>query len=232
MAVLKYICYSYAIMSIAMELGWLPGANYKNTRDIKKYKKVGFIDIDWKNYNYEKHLEAVKYFRPQATVARDIEDVEMLEEILEEANELSKWAANVIIVPKDLRLEPILPNIIPERYMLGYSVPSRYGGTKINKSAFSGRKVHLLGGHPNRQRLIADKLNVCSIDCNRMTIDAAFGDYFDDETFTNSTFHTMLYGWLEHLQIGQVNWFMGDIPIQKSLDEIQKEIDSLKSPFS
>ncbi len=53
----------------------------------------------------------------------------------------------------------------------------------------------------------------------------------DEETFTNRVFHTMLYGWLEHLQTGQVNWFM-DIPAQKSLDGIQKEIDSLKLPFS
>ncbi len=53
----------------------------------------------------------------------------------------------------------------------------------------------------------------------------------DDETFTNNVFHTMLYGWLEHLQTGQVNWFM-DIPAQKSLDEIHKEIDSLNFPFT
>ena len=51
----------------------------------------------------------------------------------------------------------------------------------------------------------------------------------DDETFTKRVFHTMLYGWLEHLQTGQANWFM-DIPAQKSLDEVHKEIDSLNFP--
>jgi len=53
----------------------------------------------------------------------------------------------------------------------------------------------------------------------------------DDETFTNRVFHTMLYGWLEHLQTGQVNWFM-DIPSQESLDDLHKKIDSLNFPFS
>ena len=168
---------------MAMKLGWLPGANYQNLRDIKQFEKLGFLDINWKNYNFEKHLEAVKSTQPFVTVARDIINIDQLEIILEEAYELSKWAEKVIIVPKDLRLEPLLPDVIPEDYILGYSVPTRYGGTKIKSKCFLGRKVHLLGGHPTQQRMIADKINVCSIDCNRLTIDASYGDYYDGETF-------------------------------------------------
>jgi hypothetical protein len=35
--------------------------------------------------------------------------------------------------------------------MLGYSVPTSYGGTEIPIKKFQGRKVHLLGGSPNSQ---------------------------------------------------------------------------------
>jgi hypothetical protein len=47
---------------------------------------------------------------------------------------------------------------------------------------FKGR-VHLLGGRPDVQRRLADAMNVVSVDCNRFTLDAAFGDYFDGEKF-------------------------------------------------
>jgi hypothetical protein len=40
-----------------------------------------------------------------------------------------------------------------------------------------------LGRRPDLQRKLANDANVVSIDCNRLTIDAAYGDYFDGEGF-------------------------------------------------
>jgi catechol 2,3-dioxygenase-like lactoylglutathione lyase family enzyme len=45
------------------------------------------------------------------------------------------------------------------------------------------RPVHLLGGRPDVQRRLAELMPVVSMDCNRFTLDAAYGDYFDGETF-------------------------------------------------
>ena len=45
------------------------------------------------------------------------------------------------------------------------------------------RPVHLLGGRPDVQRRLAELMPVFSIDTNRFTLDAAFGDYFDGEMF-------------------------------------------------
>jgi hypothetical protein len=164
-------------------MGWLPGANYRNLRNIKKFRKLGFLDIEWRAYNYDLHLAAIKITRPSITVARDILDFDDFDRVMSEAAELSKWADKVVIVPKDIRLEKYLPDIVPEDFLLGYSLPTSYGGTKINLSCFKGRKVHLLGGHPAKQRKLAEELDVFSIDCNRLTLDASFGDYFDGETF-------------------------------------------------
>jgi hypothetical protein len=95
---------------------------------------------------------------------------------------LAEYADTVIIVPKDPWLAEHLDELIPRQFILGFSVPSSYGGTLIPPDCFR-RPVHLLGGRPDLQRRLAERMSVISFDCNRFTLDAAFGDYFDGETF-------------------------------------------------
>ena len=180
---LKFVCHSYTVISEAVKLGWLPGARYTNLRDVKKFDRIGLLDIDWKDYDYSLHIQAAKDTRPMLTVARDITDMRELDQILTEAYELSQWADKVIIVPKDQRLNHSLPNAIPDEFLLGYSVPTRYGDTNLPLDCFKGRTVHLLGGHPAKQRAIGNILRVSSLDCNRFTLDASFGDFFDGKKF-------------------------------------------------
>jgi hypothetical protein len=179
-----YVNHSKKAINIAAKYGWHPGARYTNLRDIKgsNFFNQGFIDIDWKNYDFEKHKDAVLSHKPYLTIGRDIESIFDLDKILEEASILKKFSKEVALVPKDERLEGRLTELIPQEFMLAYSVPTKYGGTKITFSSFD-RPVHLLGGRPDIQRRIADQLNVVSIDCNRFTYDARFGDYFDGEIF-------------------------------------------------
>ncbi len=167
-----------------MESGWFPGARYTNLRDVKRYEFAnrGFIDIDWKNYDFIKHRDIVATHMPYLTIARDVESIADLDVILKEAEILRRYCKHVAIVPKDKKLDGRLSELIPKEYLLAYSVPTKYGGTTISTSSFD-RPVHLLGGRPDTQRKIAEKLNVVSIDCNRFTYDAKFGDYFDGEIF-------------------------------------------------
>ena len=72
---------------------------------------------------------------------------------------------------------------VDHAFVLGFSVPTKYGATHLHPSAFTNRAVHLLGGRPDVQRTLGNRLHVVSMDCNRFTLDAAFGDYFDGETF-------------------------------------------------
>jgi hypothetical protein len=180
--VYKYVCHSKTVLKIALEHGWYAGAQYTNLRNIRTQEETGFIDIDWKNYSFKKHIHAVKEVRPLFTVARDVVDITHLPSILDEAQELSLYAKNIIIVPKDIRLASMMEEVIPSSYILGYSVPSKYGGTIIQPQHFK-RSVHLLGGRPDTQRQLAKVMNVISIDCNRFTLDAAYGDYFDGTGF-------------------------------------------------
>ena len=179
----KITTHSKTVLDIAQSHNWLVGAKYTNLRDVATFEKVHFIDIDWKNYNFEKHLEAVKKLKPKYTVAKDWEIAGDLQNLLKQADILSKYSENVIIVPKVDSLKEKMLNLIPEQFMLGYSVPTKYGGTTIEPEYFNGRSVHLLGGRPEKQRELGKVLNVKSIDGNRFTLDAGFGDYFDGKKF-------------------------------------------------
>jgi len=179
---IKFITHSFRAAHIACRNGWLPGARYSNLRDVRKFDRLGFLDIDWKRYDFRRHLEAAKSTRPFMTVARDIEDINAIDEILDQASELEEYAEHVIIVPKDCRLRNLIDVLIPERFILGFSVPTRYGSTTLPFHSFN-RPVHLLGGRPDVQRKLAKLLNIFSFDCNRFTLDAEFGDYFDGRVF-------------------------------------------------
>lgn len=160
----------------------MPGARYTNLRDVTLFERLGFLDIDWRHYDFSRHLEAAARTRPLMTVARDVEDRRELDGTLAQAQELARFCDCVVIVPKDRSLGQVLDTEIPSEFLLGYSVPTRYGGTPICPSKFR-RPVHLLGGRPDVQRRVADLMPVVSLDCNRFTLDAAFGDFFDGERF-------------------------------------------------
>lgn len=164
-------------------MGGLPGARYTNLRDIRGFPSIGLIDIDWRSYDFKRHLRAVKETGPLLTVAKDIERESEFERILDQAEKLSCWANAVIIVPKFPNFGAKFLRKIPKKFLLGYSVPTRYGGTKIPLKVFEGRPIHLLGGRPDVQFKLSQILRVHSVDGNRITLDATYGDYFDGQTF-------------------------------------------------
>lgn len=180
----KFVAHGRKVQNHAQKHGWLPGARYTNLRDVREvvFNRRGFLDINWKSYNYKLHLAAAKKMKPVLTIAQDVVCITKLKQILKEADELQKHSEFVAIVPKDPRLASKLDSLIPSHFIIGYSVPTKYGSTEIPASAVN-RPVHLLGGRPDVQRKIANECPVVSIDCNRFTLDASFGDYFDGETF-------------------------------------------------
>jgi len=184
MEILKFIAHSKKAVGLATNQGWHPAARYTNMRDVETFdfEGIGFVDIDWKNYDFSKHLDVVATYKPRITMARDVECIFSLDSILKEAEQLLLHSEQVAIVPKDPNLNERLSELIPSNFILAYSVPTRYGGTQVSIESFD-RPVHLLGGRPDVQRALADKLKVYSMDCNRFTYDARFGDYFDGTRF-------------------------------------------------
>ena len=146
---------------------------------------VDFLDNEFTDYNHEKHVEAVKLFTPQYATVRDLmtkkqckeagNEYYSFEQIMEWAEEVDEHAENVIVIPKYDCIEDI-----PEKFMLGYSIPSSYGGTPLPLEAFKGRRVHLLGGNWKRQLGALGVLeeDVVSLDNNHMAKIAAFGTFY------------------------------------------------------
>src|SRR5262249_3114695 len=182
--VLKFVAHGRPTLELVLKLGWRPAARYTNLRDIRglPFRDHGFLDVHWRQYDFGRHIEAAARCRPLITVARDVERLCDLEPVLAEAEKLRRYARFVVIVPKDPKLASRLSDVIPACYLLGYSVPSRYGGTTIPPRHFI-RPVHLLGGRPDVQRPLASQMPVVSLDFNRFSLDAQFGDYFDGVTF-------------------------------------------------
>jgi hypothetical protein len=176
--ILKIVTHGRHVQRLAAKSRWGSGARYTNLRDVRERHAVAFIDIDWKNYSLVHHLAAVKKVRPFMTVMRDVESEDDFARTVRASAQFLNWSRYVIIVPKFRKWRSKFERLLTERHIVGYSVPTRYGGTSIDLRSI-GHPVHLLGGRPDRQRELAAQGNVVSIDCNRFTLDASYGDYFD-----------------------------------------------------
>lgn len=142
---------------------------------------VTFMDNEWKDYDHNVHLEVVAKHRPRYSTVLDVltkGQCELmglpyvpLDQILKWAEELEQYADNVIVIPKYDCIDEI-----PEKYMLGYSVPSSYGGTPLAFDRFAGRRVHLLGGSVRAQYYLWAKYpdEVVSIDTNYVHLVAKY----------------------------------------------------------
>lgn len=142
-----------------------------------------FVDNDYEHYDHARHRAIVAHWTPKYATVRDVMTPEQceaagidfypLEQILEWAEDLLETGAeNIIVIPKVDVLDKI-----PEKYVIGYSVPSSYGGTPLPTEAFKGRRVHLLGGSPNAQLSYWKRLpdEVVSIDNNSLLRVAQWG---------------------------------------------------------
>jgi hypothetical protein len=147
--------------------------------------KVCFVDNDYRGYDHAVHLEVVRTLRPKYCTTRDVmtrtqsaeagAEFYELGHVLDMAAELEQYAENVIVIPKYDCLDAI-----PDRYVLGYSIPTSHGGTPLPPEMFKGRRVHLLGGSWKKQSHYLALLGegVVSLDNNDcMKIASDFGEF-------------------------------------------------------
>ncbi len=151
--------------------------------------KTMFVDNDFKNYDHRQHVSVVARLHPKYATVRDVmtpeqcraEQVEYysLGQILDYADELADFAEHIIVIPKYDCVDQI-----PDRYMLGYSTPTSYGGAPggiVELMANSKRPVHLLGGAWEQQRrlLYHSGMNIISLDFNHIHKLAMTGVFVD-----------------------------------------------------
>jgi len=156
---------------VAISEGWLYGSQPGTV-----YHPVSFCDLDFKRITETKYLrkyaEFVRGHKPKYATAPDIFAAMDVSCILRYAEtELAPHTQNIIIIPKACGVLERLPKTLGNaRIIAGFSVPSRYGASSVPEWEFAASclPIHLLGGSPKRQLILAQYLNVISADGNMM----------------------------------------------------------------
>jgi hypothetical protein len=147
--------------------------------------RLQFIDNDFLRYDHDFHVDYVKQYRPRYATVRDLMTESQCREagiefysfnqVMEFADEIGQYAERVIVIPKYDCLDTIPPDLV-----LGYSIPTRYGGTPLPIEAFKGRPVHLLGGSWAQQRNALEILgdDIVSVDNNQIQLLSNYGSFY------------------------------------------------------
>lgn len=135
---------------IAWEAGFQLGARLPN-RTV--YHSLYFIDQEWRDPNRERYMAALREHRPVMATVLDWEREEQWGEVMAWAEEAATHVGKyLVIIPKVQGGCSRIPEKIGgKEVVLGYSVPTRFGGTPLPLWEFRGRRVHLLGGSPQAQ---------------------------------------------------------------------------------
>jgi len=148
---------------IAIDHGFLFGSQLPRT----VYHPLHFADQDWKKPNRAAYMAALAQHRPHMATVLDLEREEQLGEVISWAEEAAQYVQCVMLIPKVFGIIPRLPRRIGGADVrLGYSVPTKFGGTELPVWEFAGWPVHLLGGQPQTQMALAHYMDVRSVDGN------------------------------------------------------------------
>lgn len=120
--------------------------------------------------------------RPFMASVLDWEQSEQLDEVLGWAEDAARFVQVIMIIPKVIGEIGRLPRWIAGRPVrLGYSVPTKFGGTSVPVWEFADWPVHLLGGSPHKQIEISHYMQVASVDGNYANMMATrFNEYWDN----------------------------------------------------
>lgn len=133
---------------IAIDHGFAYGAQLPGT----VYFPPAFVDQNWKSPDRVKYMAALAQHRPYMASVLDWERRDQLSEVLSWAEEAAAFAEVVMIIPEVPRHVHLIPKAIGNKPVrLGFSIPTRHGGTACHPVEFMDYPVHLLGGSPHAQ---------------------------------------------------------------------------------
>lgn len=166
---------------IATAAGFEYGARLPDT----VYGPLFFADQEYKSPDRAAYMAALARHRPYMATVIDWMSEEQLPEVLDWSEEAAQYVKYVVIIPKVMGGIGRLPRQIGGRdVVLGYSVPTKYGGTELPAWEFAGWPVHLLGGSPHKQMAIWRQM-VCISD-----VVSADGNYAQKMAVEYSQFWT------------------------------------------
>lgn len=130
------------IVDYASKMGWA----YGSRSDAKAYAQPFMVDIDWNKADWKSHLEYVKKWQPVMSMVIDYE-VPDKDNLLQQIQDLRDCGVmRVMVCPK---FEGATYHI-PDDCIVSVSVPTKHAGYLPAPIELIGRKLHLLGGHPDQ----------------------------------------------------------------------------------
>jgi hypothetical protein len=165
------------LANIAIEEGFLYGAR---SDDIRKLRCNGLIDINWKKYDWTDFVTKVNIHRPKYAVIPDILNMEEIGRANRQGEEILAIGSIPILVPK---INGAI-HLLPKKFVIGISVPTKYAGFLPQVRELKGRTIHLLGGSPPQQRevcwyLTSLSIKIGSADINSHSLASDFGSYWN-----------------------------------------------------
>lgn len=153
------------------------------TRHVEKPRAWPFaLDIRWKEYDWQQYLSLVETYRPVQVLVADYEQPDQQETMLQQVADLRRLGVlRILVCPK---FDTAIADI-PSDCIIAISVPSDYAGYVPPLTQLSGKRVHLLGGSPGRQKRMTVQIQgiggkVISMDGNGFTKVARTGNYWDN----------------------------------------------------
>lgn len=154
--------------ALAVSHGWWYGFRSDDSNWAAALGPVEFIDCHWEEdrLDWGAHLRCLARCPARMATVPDVMDAADVPLCLSRAEEVAQFCTP-LIVPKAPGVAEMIPAVIGGReVILGYSVPTSYGGTEVPLWEFRGRKVHLLGGSAVKQYGLMGYANVVSADGN------------------------------------------------------------------
>lgn len=153
---------------LAVGAGWWYGFRSDGNHYAAGLGPVALLDCDWTAPDWPRHLDAAAEHRPWLAVVPDVMAEADADRAVRQAEALAPHCGlGPLLVPKAEGVVPRLPRTVGGRpVVLGYSVPTSYGGSELGLWSYRGWPVHLLGGNARRQADLAGYLDVVSADGN------------------------------------------------------------------
>ena len=131
------------------------GIGYGSRHDSTIYDYPVMLDINWRDYDWNKYRQIIKQHKPIMAMVADYESKDQYWTMRKQVHQLKhNGILRVMVCPK---FEGALDDI-PEDCVNALSVPSTYAGYLPALSKLRGKLVHLLGGSPVKQRELIVKL--------------------------------------------------------------------------
>jgi hypothetical protein len=202
-----FFCHRYEFAVIADQLGFRLGtrSDHFDTNRVRRLLNedfdIDFVDNDFEDPNKDRIEEIVEKTGADYVVLPDIYDCDDVNGVLEFGDELEhEYGTTPIVVPKC----EFSWRRVPDRWLIGFSVPSGYGSTEIPITEFKNHRVHLLGGSHRNQIKFANRaidagVDIFSVDGNAFSKASGFGNivnepveildkdgYLDEKTWVKS----------------------------------------------